>query len=375
MKKIIFPLSLIIISAVACKTQTEGKDSIEPSAANVITLTKVQEKNATIRLGKLESNMQSQTLRAYGKTYFTPENIMSITSPYGGALGSIKIIQGQSVSKGQIIATLEDARFVDLQQEYLLIKSKLNLTQLNYERQKDLNQSKASSDKVYQLAENEYRSNQIMLKSLEEKLRLLGIQPNKLSEKNITRTIPVYSPCTGTIVQVNANKGKYILPSESIADVIDPSSPYLKLKIYEKDVPKLHTGMRLIAFSAHNSDLKYACQIVSIQPQISADGSTEALCRIIGKNKLLGQNQNLIADIELDSKPSSYVPKTAVVSFEGKSYIFIKIGDMQYKMISILEGSSDKEKVEILNSNEFAGKDIAIQGAYTLLMALKNVEV
>lgn len=374
MQTLKYLIALLLIINIGCKNNVQDEQPIIESDPFLLQLDASQERNAKISTGKLLSNAQAQTIRAYGKTFFPSESVITVTSPFGGAIRSIHVIQGQYVSQGQVVARLEDARFVDLQQDYLLTKSKLKLTQLDYERQRELNQAKASSDKVYQVAENEYRTQQILLKSLSEKLMLLGINPHNLNEKNITRTIAIRATSSGYITNVYANKGRYILPSESLVDILDQSKPYLKLKIYDKDVSNVRIGMKVIAFSSSDTSVKYPCQVLSILPQMQQDGSTEVLCSFIHLNKTLPQNLNLIADIEVSSNATNSLPESAVVDFEGKKFVFEKLEQGKYKMIPIQIGNSQHQQVEIVNHNELNGKNIVMNGAYTLLMALKNKE-
>lgn len=374
MQTLKYLIALLLIINIGCKNNVQDEQPIIQSDPFLLQLDASQERNAKISTGKLLSNTQAQTIRAYGKTFFPSESVITVTSPFGGAIRSIHVIQGQYVSQGQVVASIEDARFVDLQQDYLLTKSKLKLTQLDYERQRELNQAKASSDKVYQVAENEYRTQQILLKSLSEKLLLLGINPHNLNEKNITRTIAIRATSSGYITNVYANKGRYILPSESLVDILNQSKPYLKLKIYDKDVSNVRIGMKVIAFSSSDTSVKYPCQVLSILPQMQQDGSTEVLCSFIHLNKTLPQNLNLIADIEVSSNATNSLPESAVVDFEGKKFVFEKLEQGKYKMIPIQIGNSQHQQVEIVNHNELNGKNIVMNGAYTLLMALKNKE-
>lgn len=374
MQTLKYLIALLLIINIGCKNNVQDEQPIIQSDPFLLQLDASQERNAKISTGKLLSNTQAQTIRAYGKTFFPSESVITVTSPFGGAIRSIHVIQGQYVSQGQVVASIEDARFVDLQQDYLLTKSKLKLTQLDYERQRELNQAKASSDKVYQVAENEYRTQQILLKSLSEKLLLLGINPHNLNEKNITRTIAIRATSSGYITNVYANKGRYILPSESLVDILNQSKPYLKLKIYDKDVSNVRIGMKVIAFSSSDTSVKYPCQVLSILPQMQQDGSTEVLCSFIHLNKTLPQNLNLIADIEVSSNATNSLPESAVVDFEGKKFVFEKLEQGKYKMIPIQIGNTQHQQVEIVNHNELNGKNIVMNGAYTLLMALKNKE-
>lgn len=104
------------------------------------------------------------------------------------------------------------------------------------------------------------------------------------------------------------------------------------------------------------------------------DGSTEVLCSFIHLNKTLPQNLNLIADIEVSSNATNSLPESAVVDFEGKKFVFEKLEQGKYKMIPIQIGNTQHQQVEIVNHNELNGKNIVMNGAYTLLMALKNKE-
>ena len=74
----------------------------------------------------------------------------------------------------------EDQQYIQLQQEYLTVKSKLSYAENEYNRQKELNQSKASSDKVFQQTEVDYKTQRISLSALAEKLRLININPKNI---------------------------------------------------------------------------------------------------------------------------------------------------------------------------------------------------
>jgi len=59
-------------------------------------------------------------------------------------------------------------QYIQLQQDYLMTKTKLVYSQLDFDRQKELNQSKASSDKVFQQAAAELNTLKITLTALTE---------------------------------------------------------------------------------------------------------------------------------------------------------------------------------------------------------------
>lgn len=208
------------------QTQTEVKSEAAPSETSV-QLTDAQMKNAGIVTGKPELKNISSVLKVNGTIDVPPQNMVSISVPLGGYLKSSKLLPGMHVTKGQTIAVMEDPQYIQLQQDYLTAKTNLAFAEQEYNRQKELNQSKASSDKVFQQAEANFRSQEILVKSLSEKLKLININPSRLSAGNISRSIYIPSPINGFVSKVNVNIGKYTSPSEVLFEIINPADIHL----------------------------------------------------------------------------------------------------------------------------------------------------
>ncbi|OPG99424.1 efflux transporter periplasmic adaptor subunit, partial [Chryseobacterium mucoviscidosis] len=114
-----------------------------------------------------------------------------------------------------------------LQQDYLMARSKAHFAELDYNRQKTLNQSQASSDKAMQLAQSEMNSQRILMNSLAQQLRLININPEALKSGSITKSVPVYSSINGFVSKVNVNIGKYVNPSDVLFELINPDDIHL----------------------------------------------------------------------------------------------------------------------------------------------------
>ena len=366
-------IGVLLIAVVGCKNKATEKQEIKKEIGT-IALTSEQVKNAGITTTILSSNKVESVYRAFGNIYYSPENVVTITCPYGGIVKSIAVTQGDVIQKGQRLATIEDPQIIQIQQDYLLTKAKLKFAKLDYERQRELNQSKANSDKVFQLSEADYRTNQILLNALAEKLQLLGIRGESLTDQTISRAIPIRSTISGVVTAVHVNKGKYVLPSEGIFEIINQSQPLLKLKLFEKDMSKIYKGMRLKAYHHNLPEEKMTCEVIGINRIVASDGGIEVICRFLSNSSRLVHNMSMIADIELTSSDQMTLPEDAIVHFEGKDYIFVEISTHQYHMIEILLGESSNGRVEIKNMQSLQGKRIVQTGAYSILMAMKNME-
>ena len=366
--------SLLLLMMVSCNTKsTEEKTPEATLASNVASLTDAQLKNATIETGNFEKRSISSVLKVNGKIDVPPQNLVSVSMPLGGYLKSTHLLPGLHVNKGEVIATMEDQQYVQLQQDYLTTKSKLFYAQKEYERQKELNQNQASSDKVFQLADSEYSNLRITLSALGEKLKLINVNPATLSEKTISKSVNIYAPINGFVSKVNVNIGKYVNPSDVVFELINPSDIHLNLKIFEKDITKLSIGQKLVAYTNNQPDKKYKCDILLISKDLSIDEHTaDVHCHFENYDKTLLPGMYMNADIELKSNDVMTLPQDAIVSFDGKEYVFVTINKNQFRMTEVKTGNSENGFVEILNPESIQDKKIVTKGAYTILMTLKN---
>ncbi len=375
MSKNIFIAFIATSFLFSCKSETKKEETAAtPTAENIVTLTDAQIKNAGIVTGKIEQQNISSTIKVNGKIDVPPQNLVSISVPSGGYLKRTNLLEGVYVSKGQVLCIIEDKQFIQMQEDYLMAKAKIGYAKAEYERQKDLNQSKASSDKVYQQAQTEYNSLSVLIQSYAEKLKFAGINPNKVSANNITKSINIYSPINGYVSKVNVNIGKYVTPSDVLFEIVNPADIHLALTIFEKDINKLSIGQLLTAYTNTNPDKKHPCKIILLGKDFSEDRSTEIHCHFINYDKSLLPGMYMNAEIELQSQQSNALPSDAIISFESKNYIFIDKGNKQYEMTEVNTGNTENGFTEIASATDFANKSIVVKGAYSLLMKMKNTE-
>jgi len=373
MKNIILLFGMLFLLT-NCNSKKE-EPVTEPKVDTVVTLTEAQLNNTKIEIGTLEKRSISSTLQVNGQIDVPPQNMVSVSMPLGGYLKSTKLLPGMHIFKGEVIATMEDQQYIQLQQDYLTTKSKLFFAEKEYERQKELNQSQASSDKVYQLAESEYKTLRITLSGLGEKLKLININPNTLSEKNISKSVNIYSPINGFVSKVDVNIGKYVNPADVLFELINPSDIHLNLKVFEKDVTKLTIGQKVIAFTNNQPENKHECEVILISKDLSADEHTaEVHCHFESYDKTLLPGMYMNATIEVKSNDALTLPEDAVVNFEGNTYAFVAIEKNKFQMTEVKIGTAENGFVEIIVDETLKKSRYVTKGAYTLLMKLKNKE-
>lgn len=364
-------VSIFLTSCGSKKTEEASTDStaIESSVAN---LTEKQVQSIGITTGALEQKSFSTILKVSGRVDVPPQNLISVSVPMGGYLKSTHLIPGMFVRKGESIAIIEDQQYIQMQQDFLTSQSKISFLENEFQRQKELNQSKASSDKVFQQAEMELKTQKILVKSLGEKLKLAGINPEKLNENSISKSINIYSPINGYVSKVNVNIGKYISPTDVMFELVNTSDIHLALKVFEKDLDKLSIGQKVTAFTNTYPDKKYPCEILLIGKSLSEERNTDVHCHFEVYDKALIPGTYMNAEIAVTNAKSYVLPEDAIVRFENKHYVFVKKSATAFEMVEVQIGNTEKGLTEIINAENITNQTVVIKGAYSLLMSLKN---
>ena len=371
-KTIVGIATLFVMTSCVNKTPTEEKADSTVVESSVANLTEKQVQSIGITTGTLEQRSFSTILKVTGKVDVPPQNLISVSVPLGGYLKSSHLIPGMFVRKGEIIAIIEDQQYIQLQQDFLTTQSKISFLENEYQRQKDLNQSKASSDKVFQQAEMELKTQKILVKSLAEKLKLAGINPEKLNENSISKSINIYSPISGYVSKVNVNIGKYISPTDVMFELVNTSDIHLALKVFEKDLDKLSIGQKVSAYTNTYPDKKYLCEILLIGKSLSEERNTDVHCHFEVYDKALIPGTYMNAEIAITNAKSYVLTEDAIVRFENKYYVFLKKTATQFEMVEVQIGNTEKGFTEIIKTENLNSQTFVIKGAYSLLMSLKN---
>lgn len=320
---------------VACKGKVQESAKTDLSESKYIELTPSELKIADIGVGKAQKMNISATFFANGVIDVPPQNLVSVSATLGGYLKYTKLLPGMHIRKGEQLAIMEDQQYIQIEEDYLIGKNRLGLLKTEYERQLELNRTKATSDKVLQQAESDYKSQLIAIKAFEEKLRLINISPNSLNENTLSRTITLASPIDGFVSKVNVNIGKYVTPAEIMFELVNPSDIHLNLKIYEKDLDKVYIGQHLLAWSQAKPEIKYPAEIILIGRDIGPEKFVDVHCHFSKYDNALIPGMFMNSQLEINQKEMLAIPEDAVMQEAGKSYCFLQIAEGKFEKLEL----------------------------------------
>jgi cobalt-zinc-cadmium efflux system membrane fusion protein len=375
MTKHIFILCSFYTLLVACKENKPAQPvaaiaKVEKTMSDWVELTPDQVKSAGIVTGIPGIREIHSSVKVNGVIDVPPQNIVSVSAPMGGYLKSMNLLPGMPVRKGSVLGRLEDQQYIQLQQDYLISKSKLEFLEADYNRQKGLNETQSVSNKVLHQVKSEYESQRVLQRALQEKLKLIGINPSTLTHNNISRHVNIYAPITGYVNKVNVNIGKYVSPTDVLFELVNPADIHLSLTVFEKDVANLSVGQRVVCYANNNPNKKYTAKVELINRNINDDRASEVHCEFDRYDKSLLPGMFMNADIESASAQVTAVPDEAVVRWQNQFYLFVEDAKNRYEMFPVQTGVSQDGYTAIMT--EVAGKNIVLKNAYALLMKMKN---
>ena len=141
---------LISLVLTAC-----GKEKKEQTATeqivddNTISVTKAQFESEKMQLGSLTEQNFYETVKTTGFIDVPPQNKASVSTFMEGYVKRTPLLVGDKIKKGQLVASLENTDYVELQQQYLEVAEQLNYLKSESDRQTTLYNEKITSQKNF----------------------------------------------------------------------------------------------------------------------------------------------------------------------------------------------------------------------------------
>jgi cobalt-zinc-cadmium efflux system membrane fusion protein len=384
-------LVLYAASILASCKKSESKSEVKTEAAakvdekhdehdhkDKIELTSEQAKMAGIMLGKAEWKPLASVVKANGMLDAPPQNVVSVSPRLGGFVKSTPLLEGMRVRKGQTLAVLENQDFIILQQDYWESRHRLDFAEAEYKRQEIMRQSGTSAAQQFQESARDYRSLQSRVAALEQRLQLLGIAAKNLSATDIRPTSSIVAPIDGFVTRVNISLGRFVNIGEEICRIVDTRHLHVELQVFEKDIPALRVGQRVRVLLV-NEGTERLGKIYLLGREISAERTVRIHVHLSKEDHDLRPNTALSAWIETEAKPVMTVPDEAIVSADGKDYIFIQSETNDKKRtfakVHIRRGIAVDGVTEIIVAENFDRATLIIlKGASSLLAQMQNAE-
>ncbi|MGK6342175.1 efflux RND transporter periplasmic adaptor subunit [Chryseobacterium sp. DT-3] len=307
------------------KTEEKTETGHEEAPQTIASLTEEQIKSVGITLGPIEMKELTSTVKANGLLRVPNNNKATITSLYGGVIKTLNVQVGSIVKKGQVIATIANPEFIQLQEEYLTTNSRITYAEQEYRRQRELFDNDAGAKKNLQSSDAELKTLRTKKASLLRQLQMMGISPGKVNNGNMRSGLVITAPISGTVSSISAQIGSFVDVSSPVAEIIDNNSIHLDLQVFEKDLPKMRVGQIVHFKLTNNPETEYDAMVYSVGSSFENESKTVSVHGTVTGNKAgLIDGMNITGIVSLDKNTTPAVPNEAIVEADGKYYVFIR---------------------------------------------------
>ncbi len=332
-----------------------------------------------MKIDTLTLRNMSGYVEANGTLEVPPQNEAAITSVVGANVVSIKVIEGDKVKKGQVVAYLSHPNIIKMQTDYLNAFSNSNFLKKNYERQQRLYEAGVGSGANFQKAEAEYDASKAMVNGLKAQLRLLNINTSSVRNGSIAQRISLRSPIEGYVQKVEVKTGQYVEPQTELFEIVNTHHVHADLMVFEKDVYKVKKGQKVIFNLQSNTDEDLTAEIYSVSKTFEDNPkAVHVHAEIENKQGNLIPGMYIQGKIQVENTKTKALPESAIVK-EGDRFFVFKAekenDDWSFKPVEVLLGAKDGNWIAVqFTEEQDKTTKFAYNNAYYLIAEMKKGE-
>lgn len=360
-------LFLMISIITSCNSSINSKKEVEifEEKDSVITITNSQFESAKMELGKVSLQNFTNSIKTNGYIDVPPENRAKVSAIMGGFIKHSPLLIGDEVRKGQLLLTIENPDFIEIQQNYLEITEQLNYLKSENERQKILFEENITSQKNYLKAESTYKSALALSNGLAQKLKLMNINPDNVKSGKITSTIGIYAPISGSISKIFINVGEFKNSSEVLLEIINNKHIHLELVVFEKDILNIKKSQQ-IRFKVPESSLKnYKASVHLVGKSIDENRTVKVHGHLDDENESFIVGMFVDAEIITNSVQKEALPLGSILEEDNNYYVLVlkdkNENSYQFEKVRISVGTINEDWIEVIDSNI---NEVLIKGAF-----------
>ena len=298
----------------------------------------------------------------------------------GGAAGGALVIMspkkvlvdlGQQVEPGQLLMEIASNEIAEAKSSYLKSLDQERLKEKIYQREKELVERNVSAKQDFQQAEMEYLVAKNEVITARQRLVNYGLTDQDIESVVQTRSpttmLKIYAPISGCLVERHAVRGEAIQAGESLLQIVDLSSLWLRLSLPESEIGRIREGDQVRVFFDSLASVEVTGTISWISPRIHPETRTLfARADIPNPEGLLKAGLYGRARMLLPiAGDRLIIPSEAVQQLDDKEVVFVKEEADLFEMRSVLLGNREKNRTEILHGIS-PEEEIAVSRTFAL---------
>ncbi len=192
-------------------------------------------------------------------------------------------------------------------------------------------------------------------------------QLRKVEEiKAPVRTLTIYSPVNGYVVEKMAIQGMRVMPGEKLFDIADLSTVWVIADIYEYELPFIKEGLPARISLSYYPDKAFSSKIEYVNPTL-ADRTRTAKIRLSIQNPDNELKPQMFTNIEIRIAfgPKLIIPQDSIIDTGTRQIVYVDKGEGYFEPREIKIGLRANDMVEVMAGLK-EGERVAASGTFLI---------
>ena len=259
-----------------------------------------------------------------------------VISMASGRIVEVRARLGDSVSKGQLLLTVQSADIAQAFSDYRQALADQKLAKSQMDRAKVLLEHGAIAQKDVDVAEDAEAKAGVAVQTALDHLKVLGADPN-----NPTSVVNVYAPASGVITdqQVTAAAGTQGLASPNAFTISDLSHVWIVCDVYENNLRFVHVGEYADIHLDAYPNLKLRGRIDNISPVLDPNLRTAKVRLEVPNSGVLRFGMFVTATFHgMEREARAVVPASAVLHLHDRDWVYVPAEGNHFRRVGIQGG-------------------------------------
>jgi cobalt-zinc-cadmium efflux system membrane fusion protein len=351
-----------------------AQDSAEKNAAGYF---KVPEQQLShLQLVPASETTWTTSFHTTGTVDWDNDRTTQAITQVSGPITRILVDTGAHVKRGDVLLYVSSPDMANAVSAYRKAKNRLELAKRNLDRNKDLLNHEAISQREYESVEADYNDAATDVQTALQSLKVLDVSAQDLAEAErqgdiIHPELAMRAPISGTVVQKLVLPGQVIEAGSTAAFVIsDVSTVWVQGHVYEKDLRSIHKGDRVELRNA-SFPIVFHGTVAYIGDMLDPTTRTTPV-RIVTPNTEGLLKKDLFLDITVtdQSERSALVVPTSSVLYDEQNFpfVYVQVQRGQFAQRQVTLGGQQKDHVEIVQGLK-PGEQVVAEGSLFLQFA------
>jgi len=343
----------------------------EKGGEKLLALSDEEAQRAGIKVQKLELQERAEQVTVTATIQANQDRLAHVAPRVPGRLVKVTAHLGDKVKPGQALALLDSIELGEARSSHLQAASEAALARAGFERAQRLQADNIIPEKEFLRARAEHEKARAGLRAAADKLRMMGVDPEKLSGS----VFPLTAPFAGTIIEKKAVLGELAPPDQSLFTVADLSILWIEANLFEKDLAKVRPGAQASVTVSAYPDEVFKGRLTYISSVVDKESRTvKARVEVPNPDGRLKPEMFATAAIQTGSSVKALlVPEDAVLLLQGQPTVFVaERGGFEPRAVEVGERAQGQA---VIKSGVEAGEAVVVGGAYALKARLLKSQI